>query len=155
MHFRVLSQGAVQALLAKLGDGCCCCPGERQHVDALTDGNFGVQANQLLGHQIAALLVISHQATDQIRKAGADVAKYVDLIRGEGIVDGEQLDAAALGQTKNFRGGVQFIDEHQVIGPVGALQRFARLDQRFIGIPLRVAYLQRHAQVVGRRRHEL
>lgn len=110
-----------------------------------------MQANQLLEHLVAALLVVGHQAAQSIRA----LPQQAQLIIGQRRIDDEQLYAAALGQAQDLRGDVLFVGEHQIIRTIRPLQRLAGLGNRHFGHALGIKNLQVHAQVFGGGLHEL
>ncbi|MNF96969.1 hypothetical protein D3C84_797800 [compost metagenome] len=108
-------------------------------------------ANQLLGHQVTALLVVGHQAAQSIRA----FTQQAHLVGRQRRVDHKQFHAAALRQAQHLRGNVLFVGEDQIVRTIGTLQCTARLRQREFRHAPGIENPKVDTQVRGGRLHEL
>ncbi len=154
MHLRMLGQGAQHAFFTQQGNGRGVGPGKCQHVDDLTIRDRSRETDKPFCCQITALFIVTHQAADETRIARWQVTENPDLVRGQRIVDGKQLDPAAHGHTQDFRGDIQLIGKQQVIRALVPLQRRSRQIEQLAGVALGKKYFQRHAGGVGSRLHD-
>ncbi|RMQ40786.1 hypothetical protein ALQ04_05422 [Pseudomonas cichorii] len=150
-----LGKRPAHALLTCQGNRRRVGAGKRQHLDRTAIVHAGIQADQALCSQIAALLVITDQAADEVRIANGEVTEDPHLILGQGIVDGQQPDATAFGQAQHLGGHIQLVGKHQIVRTrCVALQRFSRHIQQLSGIAIGVQHLERHPGRIGSRLHD-
>ncbi|MNZ94613.1 hypothetical protein D3C78_1137260 [compost metagenome] len=114
-----------------------------------------MQGKQRLEHLVAGLFIVADQGAEHRRILVWVLFNQLGLVLGQAVIDHEQLDPSAARQADDLRRHVLLVDEHQVVGPLRALQHLSRLGQGQFRAPLAVFDTQVHPQVLGSGLHEL